>query len=96
MKSVAIAATLGAVLIAGSAFAQLASPDPKTVQAGAYAVEPYHTRVQFSVTHFGFTRATRIDQRQRQPDARSEECRGRPGFGVDPGRLGVDHQRQAG
>jgi len=55
MKSVAIAATLGAVLIAGSAFAQMASPDPKAVQAGTYAVEPYHTRVQFSVTHFGFT-----------------------------------------
>ncbi len=55
MKSyVATAAALGAVLIAGSAFAQ-ATQDPKTVEAGTYAVEPSHTRVQFSVTHFGFT-----------------------------------------
>jgi polyisoprenoid-binding protein YceI len=55
MKSVAIAATLGAVLIAGSAFAAV-SPDPMAVQAGTYSVEPSHTRVQFNVTHFGFTR----------------------------------------
>ena len=51
----ATAVALGAVLLAGSAFAQMASQDPKTVQAGTYAVEPYHTRVLFSVTHFGFT-----------------------------------------
>jgi len=50
----ATAAALGAILIAGSALAQ-ASQDPKTVQPGTYAVEPSHTRVQFSVTHFGFT-----------------------------------------
>jgi polyisoprenoid-binding protein YceI len=50
----ATAAALAAVLIAGSALAQ-ASQDPKTIQAGTYAVEPSHTRVQFSVTHFGFT-----------------------------------------
>lgn len=25
------------------------------VQAGSYTVEPYHTRVQFAVAHFGFT-----------------------------------------
>jgi len=51
----AATAVLGAVLFAGSAFAQLGSPDPKTVQPGNYTVEPYHTRVEFSVTHFGFT-----------------------------------------
>jgi polyisoprenoid-binding protein YceI len=55
MKPFAATAALGAVLLAGSAFAQMASPDPKTVQPGSYAVEPSHTRVQFSVTHFGFT-----------------------------------------
>jgi len=55
MKSyVATAAALGAVIIAGQAFAQ-ATQDPKVVEGGTYAVEPYHTRVQFSVTHFGFT-----------------------------------------
>ena len=48
------AAALGAILIASSAFAQV-SQDPKTVASGTYAVEPSHTRVQFSVTHFGFT-----------------------------------------
>jgi polyisoprenoid-binding protein YceI len=52
---VATAAALGAVLLATSALAQ-ASQDPKTVTGGTYAVEPYHTRVQFAVTHFGFTR----------------------------------------
>ena len=56
MKSFAVTAALGAVLLATSAYAQLASPDPKTVQAGTYAVEPSHTRVEFAVTHFGFTR----------------------------------------
>ncbi|MGA2636727.1 YceI family protein [Methylocella sp.] len=29
--------------------------DPAAVQAGAYAVEPVHTRVLFSVSHMGFT-----------------------------------------
>jgi polyisoprenoid-binding protein YceI len=29
--------------------------DPKAVQSGAYAVEPKHTRVQFAVSHMGFT-----------------------------------------
>jgi polyisoprenoid-binding protein YceI len=55
MKLLIAAAALGAALVAGSAVAQMASQDPTTVQPGAYAVEPYHTRVQFSVTHFGFT-----------------------------------------
>ena len=56
MKPFVATAVLGAVLLAGSAFAQTISPDAKAVQAGTYAVEPSHTRVQFSVTHFGFTR----------------------------------------
>jgi polyisoprenoid-binding protein YceI len=32
-----------------------AKTDPAAVQAGAYAVEPVHTRVLFSVSHMGFT-----------------------------------------
>jgi len=52
---VAATTALCALLVAGSAFAQLGSPDPKTVEAGTYTVETYHTRVEFSVTHFGFT-----------------------------------------
>ncbi len=50
-----------AVLIAPLATAAepAAKPRPKTapaaVEAGAYAVEPVHTRVLFSVSHMGFT-----------------------------------------
>ena len=32
------------------------SSDPNAVQPGVYNIEPVHTRVLFSVTHFGFTR----------------------------------------
>jgi polyisoprenoid-binding protein YceI len=35
--------------------AQEVSHDPAAVQAGAYSVEPVHTRVLFSVSHMGFT-----------------------------------------
>jgi polyisoprenoid-binding protein YceI len=34
---------------------QVASLDPTTVKAGTYKVEPYHTQVSFSISHFGFT-----------------------------------------
>jgi polyisoprenoid-binding protein YceI len=34
---------------------QVASPDPTSVKAGIYKVEPYHTQADFSVSHFGFT-----------------------------------------
>ena len=34
---------------------QVASRDPNAVTAGTYKVEPYHTQVTFSVSHFGFT-----------------------------------------
>ena len=37
------------------AFAQ-AVTDPAKAEAGAYAIEPEHTRVRFDVTHFGFTK----------------------------------------
>lgn len=32
-----------------------ANLDPAAVAAGSYAIEPSHTRVQFSVSHMGFT-----------------------------------------
>lgn len=32
-----------------------ADPDPKAVKAGHYVVDPAHTRVLFSVSHFGFS-----------------------------------------
>jgi polyisoprenoid-binding protein YceI len=34
---------------------QVSSRDPNAVTAGAYKVEPYHTQVTFSISHFGFT-----------------------------------------
>ena len=34
---------------------QVSSQDPKAVKAGAYKVEPRHTQVSFSISHFGFT-----------------------------------------
>jgi polyisoprenoid-binding protein YceI len=57
VKLTSTAVALGALLLAGSAVAADTGPshDPMTVQPGAYAVEPSHTRVQFAVTHFGFT-----------------------------------------
>lgn len=33
----------------------VANPAPAAVQAGDYQVEPMHTRIQFSVSHMGFT-----------------------------------------
>lgn len=41
---------------AGLALAQqVASPNPASVKAGTYTIEPYHTQAGFSVSHFGFT-----------------------------------------
>jgi polyisoprenoid-binding protein YceI len=54
------AALLIAPLAASTALAEppakpAGKTDPASVQAGAYAVEPVHTRVLFSVSHMGFT-----------------------------------------
>ncbi|CAN5371732.1 YceI family protein [soil metagenome] len=59
MKNIATSAAL-LLLAATSAYAAapvstIASTNPATVTAGTYAVEPGHTRVQFSVLHMGFT-----------------------------------------
>jgi polyisoprenoid-binding protein YceI len=50
----ALAAALAVLALAGPALAQ-ASHDPAAVKPGAYAVEPNHTRVRFSVSHLDFT-----------------------------------------
>ena len=58
MKSYIVSGAVAALLsIAGPlhAEAQVASQDPKAVKAGTYKVEPYHTQVGFSISHFGFT-----------------------------------------
>jgi polyisoprenoid-binding protein YceI len=52
-------AALAAVALAGVATIAVAqspaNPSPAAVQAGAYGIEPAHTRVLFSVSHMGFT-----------------------------------------
>ena len=53
LKIVGLAAV--AALSATAASAQSASTDPTAVQAGAYTVEPNHTRVLFGVSHMGFS-----------------------------------------
>lgn len=52
-----IAAVLFTTSVLSPAIAQapVANPAPAAVQAGNYKVEPNHTRVQFSVSHMGFT-----------------------------------------
>jgi len=41
--------------VPGTVHAQAANPAPAAVQPGAYKVEPNHTRVQFTVSHMGFS-----------------------------------------
>jgi polyisoprenoid-binding protein YceI len=60
MNSKIYAALVAASLTSTSAIALAQAPmevthDPAAVQAGAYDVEPLHTRVLFSVSHMGFT-----------------------------------------
>jgi polyisoprenoid-binding protein YceI len=45
----------GAVGAVAEAATGPANPDPAAVIAGIYSVEPTHTRVQFTVSHMGFT-----------------------------------------
>src|SRR6266702_2551318 len=44
-----------ATVVPYAAAQQVASSDSTTVKAGTYKVEPYHTQVSFSISHFGFT-----------------------------------------
>ena len=43
------------LLLAAAPAGVPANPDPALVPAGHYSVEPHHTRVQFTVSHMGFT-----------------------------------------
>ena len=51
-RAAALAATLACAAVPASA---QFSRDPATVKAGTYKVEPYHTQVAFSLSHFGLT-----------------------------------------
>jgi len=58
IRSLVLGATLGAGLLAAGltpAAAQVATTIASKVPAGTYAVEPYHTRILFDVSHMGFT-----------------------------------------
>ena len=51
-------AALAAAILAAPGIAPAqspANPSAAAVQAGSYAVEPYHTRILFSVSHLGFS-----------------------------------------
>lgn len=53
-----ISVTLLAATLASGSIAQSSAPansNPSAVTAGRYTVEPGHTRVQFTVSHMGFT-----------------------------------------
>ena len=52
----AVTALLAMTAAASPATAQqVSSRDPSSVKAGTYKVDPYHTQVSFSISHFGFT-----------------------------------------
>ena len=52
---VAVAALLSLSTAAPAALAQTAASTLGSVKAGTYKVESYHTQVEFSLSHFGFT-----------------------------------------
>ncbi|MEJ0051147.1 MAG: YceI family protein [Methylovirgula sp.] len=49
------ALTAAIAFAAVSAQAQAPARDPATVKAGTYKVEPYHTQVSFTLSHFGLS-----------------------------------------
>lgn len=51
----AASALSAALVFAGAASAQAPSRDPATVKPGTYRVEPYHTQVTFTLSHFGLS-----------------------------------------
>ncbi len=57
MASLKLIAAAGAALLVSSAAyaAGPANTDPAAVQPGAYKVEPGHTRIEFSLSHMGFS-----------------------------------------
>jgi polyisoprenoid-binding protein YceI len=51
----ALVALLSFAAAAPAAQAQAVAQSPKAIKAGTYKIEPHHTQVIFSVSHFGFT-----------------------------------------
>ena len=48
-----LASAVGTIVVAQPA--PPANADPAAVTAGSYVIEPSHTRLQFSLSHMGFT-----------------------------------------
>lgn len=55
LKFCTAVAAIGVVLVSPTLAQTPGMPNPANVEKGAYSVEPSHTRVRFSVNHFGFT-----------------------------------------
>ena len=58
IRTLALGATFGAAVFSAAlppASAQVSTTMASKVPAGTYAVEPYHTRIVFDVSHMGFT-----------------------------------------
>jgi polyisoprenoid-binding protein YceI len=53
--SFAALAVTALMAAASPAMAQMASKNPAAVKAGTYKIDPYHTQVIFTLSHFGFT-----------------------------------------
>jgi polyisoprenoid-binding protein YceI len=51
----AVVALLSLSAAAPHANAQAVAQSPKAIEVGTYKIEPHHTQVIFSVSHFGFT-----------------------------------------
>jgi polyisoprenoid-binding protein YceI len=55
MNRILAAGAIGALLLAGAGSAVLAETAGKDVKAGVYKIEPYHTQINFTVSHFGLS-----------------------------------------
>src|SRR5579862_4269541 len=55
MRRAAQILALVTVALAGPAFADSVSTDPKSAPAGAYEIETHHTQVIFAIPHLGIT-----------------------------------------
>ncbi|GAB6855090.1 YceI family protein [Asaia astilbis] len=55
LASATLITALAAAVVPQAHAQQGGTSDPKAVQAGSYAIEPYHTQVGFTLLHMGFT-----------------------------------------
>ena len=64
MKKTIVSAAFGALALAAGAFAlpggAWAETAPSAVKAGVYKVEPYHTQISFTLSHFGLSNYTGV------------------------------------